>query len=157
VRALTATTFGSQQSLDKVGTGLSLPNTNQHAIQGSNPIYSKEAEAEGRSRGIPDFDTESIGSGGSVLIGVEDDDDFRNYEEIPVRNDNFQFGGLPSSNSNPMFDAGDDDNFNYLETQSQDESPDSDFGRQELPTGNVTRRNPLMNMESFDAWALFRN
>jgi hypothetical protein len=106
------------------------------------------------TKGMPEFDTESIGSGGSVLIGVEDEDDFRNYKQSPA-DDNFQFGpGQPSGNSNPMFGAeGDDgDDFEFLENQSKNgDSSENDFHTQEPPMPNVTRRNPLLHMSSVDA------
>ena len=156
VRALTATTFGSYDAgLNKLGSGLELPNTNQHAVQGSNPIWST-TESDGKPRGIPDFDAESVGSGGSVLIGVEDDDDFRNYKENPGsrgQDSNFHFNN-PSGTSNPMFEGEDndemneeDDGFDFLEGQSNNEN--SDDG--DPPMSNVSRRNPLARMESIDA------
>ena len=47
VRALSAATFGSQQSdLNRAGVSkdeVELPNTNAYAVQGSNPIWTTEA------------------------------------------------------------------------------------------------------------------
>ncbi|KAF5278618.1 hypothetical protein FQA39_LY00660 [Lamprigera yunnana] len=69
---LTSSKFGSQESgLNRAG--LTAPNTNKHAIEGSNPIYSTEKK-------VLDIDRHSISSGDSDLIGIEN-------------NPNFDFGG----------------------------------------------------------------
>ncbi|KAG5882080.1 hypothetical protein JTB14_034864 [Gonioctena quinquepunctata] len=68
---LTSKRFGSQDSgLNRLG--ISAPTTNKHAIEGSNPIFNVE-DAK-KSKG--DFDTHSIRSGDSDLIGVEDSPEF---------------------------------------------------------------------------------
>jgi len=57
VRSLTATTFGSQNSgLNRVGATMELPNTNEFAIEGSNPMWSTNP-AE-RDNKISAFDAE---------------------------------------------------------------------------------------------------
>ncbi|XP_071055461.1 cadherin-87A [Onthophagus taurus] len=64
---LSVTKFASQES------GLNrkvVPNTNRHALEGSNPVFSSEKE-------LPEeADRQSISSGDSDLIGVENNPDF---------------------------------------------------------------------------------
>ncbi|KAF2879824.1 hypothetical protein ILUMI_26351 [Ignelater luminosus] len=65
---LSQTTFGSQESgLNRMG--IAAPNTNKHAVEGSNPVYGEE-------KNITDIDKVSIGSGDSDLIGIEDNPNF---------------------------------------------------------------------------------
>lgn len=55
VRALTATTFGSQMSgLNRTGAALELPNTNEFAIEGSNPFWTTNPT----EKKLPAFDAE---------------------------------------------------------------------------------------------------
>lgn len=55
MRALTANTFGSQQSdLNRLGMANEAPNTNAFAVEGSNPVWTVDADR----RKIPDFDTD---------------------------------------------------------------------------------------------------
>jgi len=73
VKALTSTKFGSQDSgINRIG--VAVPNSNKHAIEGSNPIWNDTAMEN------PQDDNISQSSGDSVLIGVEDNPEFRNYK-----------------------------------------------------------------------------
>ncbi len=61
VRALTATTFGSQTSgLNRTGAVLDLPNTNEFAIQGSNPMWSTPGNDNDNTK-VAAFDAERLG------------------------------------------------------------------------------------------------
>ncbi|XP_059472061.1 cadherin-23-like [Neocloeon triangulifer] len=74
LEALSTTKFGSQESgLNRIA--MNVPNTNKHAIEGSNPVWNEE---------MPSYDNQSQHSGDSELIGIEDKPDFA-YE-----NQNFQ-------------------------------------------------------------------
>ncbi|XP_066993174.2 cadherin-AgCad1 [Anabrus simplex] len=64
---LSTTKFGSQDSgLNRVG--IAVPNTNRHAVEGSNPVWNEDV--------VPDYDNMSQGSGDSDLIGIEDSPEF---------------------------------------------------------------------------------
>lgn len=107
----------------------------------------------------------SIGSGGSVLIGVEDDDDFRHYKGMENANptapgfDDYEDEDLyadPSENNGRR--GGEiEDSESRSDTESEDnyqeEGSESGQGRDEpefdLPPGfgaTSTRRNPLLDM-----------
>ncbi|XP_065341978.1 cadherin-23-like [Cloeon dipterum] len=74
LEALSTTKFGSQESgLNRIS--MNVPNTNKHAIEGSNPVWNED---------VPNYDNQSQHSGDSELIGVEDKPDFA------YNNDNFQ-------------------------------------------------------------------
>ncbi|CAB3365089.1 Hypothetical predicted protein [Cloeon dipterum] len=74
LEALSTTKFGSQESgLNRIS--MNVPNTNKHAIEGSNPVWNED---------VPNYDNQSQNSGDSELIGVEDKPDFA------YNNDNFQ-------------------------------------------------------------------
>jgi len=82
-----------------------------------------------------DFDAESVGSGGSVLIGLENDDDFRNYKGVGENDDfSFAFGRRNQDSFNPIFGQS---NIGGLEGGETTEEPVT------LPP-LVGRRNPLM-------------
>nr|QZZ63295.1 cadherin [Leptinotarsa decemlineata] len=73
ISKLTSKKFGSQESgLNRLG--LSAPTTNKHAIEGSNPIFNNDDMK--KPKDIADFDTQSIRSGDSDLIGVENNPEF---------------------------------------------------------------------------------
>lgn len=77
IKKLTTNKFGSQESgLNRLG--ISAPTTNKHAIEGSNPIFnlnSNDINKEDLGR-YDDFDRNSIRSGDSDLIGIEDNPEF---------------------------------------------------------------------------------
>ncbi|ODN06001.1 Cadherin-23 [Orchesella cincta] len=138
VRALTATAFGSQKSdLNRLGVTMDAPNTNEFAIEGSNPVWTIDTEP----KRFPDFDAESVGSGGSVLIGAEDEEYFK------------------SSSKNPMFQAEDvvanyDSDVELSDRKSYgqyDYEPSHHNQKIDLEDGNApfaarTTRNPLMDL-----------
>ncbi|XP_077288501.1 cadherin-AgCad1-like [Arctopsyche grandis] len=70
--------FGSQDSgLNRIG--VSVPGTNKHAIEGSNPVWNEEIKP-------PQLDTISTGSGDSDLIGIENDPQF-SYDNHGIKNE----------------------------------------------------------------------
>ncbi|XP_042871061.1 cadherin-23-like [Penaeus japonicus] len=75
VKVLSTNTFGSKESdMNRVGTDMEVvPGSNMFKGEGANPMYNM-SEAELRND-----ETSSIGSGDSVLVGVEDNPEFRNY------------------------------------------------------------------------------
>ncbi|CAG9135951.1 unnamed protein product [Plutella xylostella] len=109
LEALSTTKFGSMDSgLNRVGN-ISVPGTNKHAVEGSNPIWNEQIRA-------PDFDAISEDSDNSDLIGIEDLPQFRyNYfppspgqarnaepkneqeDELPSHSNNFKFNATPFS------------------------------------------------------------
>ncbi|XP_063234569.1 cadherin-23-like isoform X2 [Bacillus rossius redtenbacheri] len=69
LEALSETKFGSKDSgLNRIG--MAMPGTNQHAVDGSNPVWRNEEITANN------LDTASIGSGDSDLIGIEDNPQF---------------------------------------------------------------------------------
>lgn len=101
LEALSTTKFGSQDSgLNRIGTAV--PNTNQHAVEGSNPIWNNEEVVQ------RNFDNVSVSSGDSDLIGVEENPEFSTFGNSGIANDGF----IPESaegrrvSVNPMFAAG---------------------------------------------------
>ncbi|XP_021960255.1 cadherin-23 [Folsomia candida] len=169
VRALTATTFGSQTSgLNRSGAVLDLPNTNEFAIQGSNPMWT--TNPGDNEKRIPAFDAESIGSGGSVLIGVEDDQDFKDYKETgnPYEDeDDDLYGDTPHDNQNSRYNPQsygssghedlDNDDIHHDESESDaprnySDNENDDYQDLEMPPpmgfgDTSTRRNPLMDFD----------
>ncbi|XP_048489545.1 cadherin-87A-like [Plutella xylostella] len=107
LEALSTTKFGSMDSgLNRVGN-ISVPGTNKHAVEGSNPIWNEQIRA-------PDFDAISEDSDNSDLIGIEDLPQFRyNYfppspgqarnaepkneqeDELPSHSNHFKFNATP--------------------------------------------------------------
>ncbi|PNF25389.1 hypothetical protein B7P43_G09776 [Cryptotermes secundus] len=82
LEALSTTKFGSQDSgLNRIG--LAVPNTNQHAVEGSNPVWGNEEAT------APDFDVMSQSSGDSDLIGIEENPEFSPYARNGVQNGGF--------------------------------------------------------------------
>jgi len=75
VKALSATTFGSVSSeMNQIGVDSApVPGSNKFSGEGANPMYNLEDFT------IKEDDVSSVGSGDSVLVGVEDTEDFRNY------------------------------------------------------------------------------
>jgi len=101
LEALSTTKFGSQDSgLNRIG--LALPNTNQHALEGSNPIWNNEEIVQ------RNFDNASISSGDSDLIGVEDNPDFSPFGKNGIANDGFTPESMEKRrvSLNPMLAAG---------------------------------------------------
>ncbi|XP_072385044.1 cadherin-AgCad1-like [Diabrotica undecimpunctata] len=73
IKKLTTPQFGSQESgLNRIG--INAPTTNKHAIEGSNPVY-KNDEIK-KPKNMNDFDTHSIRSGDSDLVGIENNPEF---------------------------------------------------------------------------------
>jgi len=70
VKALSINAFGSKES-GLHQAGLAVPGSNMYANQGANPIFSLDEKR------APDAESQT--SGDSVLIGVEDDPEFRGY------------------------------------------------------------------------------
>lgn len=82
LEALSTTKFGSQDSgLNRIG--LAVPNTNQHAVEGSNPIWGNEELVD------RNFDNASLSSGDSDLIGVEENPEFSPYGNSGFANNGF--------------------------------------------------------------------
>nr|CAD7428584.1 unnamed protein product [Timema monikensis] len=82
LESLSTTKFGSQDSgLNRIG--MAMPNTNKHALDGSNPVWKNE--------NLPtrDIDTTSIGSGDSDLIGIENSPEFNHYQDTGMRRESF--------------------------------------------------------------------
>nr|CAD7569467.1 unnamed protein product [Timema californicum] len=82
LESLSTTKFGSQDSgLNRIG--MAMPNTNKHALDGSNPVWKNE--------NLPtrDIDTTSIGSGDSDLIGIENSPEFNHYQDAGMRRESF--------------------------------------------------------------------
>nr|CAD7446388.1 unnamed protein product [Timema bartmani] len=82
LESLSTTKFGSQDSgLNRIG--MAMPNTNKHALDGSNPVW--------KSENLPtrDIDTASIGSGDSDLIGIENSPEFNHYQDAGMRRESF--------------------------------------------------------------------
>lgn len=82
LEALSTTKFGSQESgLNRIG--LAMPNTNQHAVEGSNPVWGNEEAT------AADFDVASQSSGDSDLIGIEENPEFSPYARNGLQNGGF--------------------------------------------------------------------
>nr|CAD7408271.1 unnamed protein product [Timema cristinae] len=82
LESLSTTKFGSQDSgINRIG--MAMPNTNKHALDGSNPVWKNE--------NLPtrDIDTTSIGSGDSDLIGIENSPEFNHYQDTGMRRESF--------------------------------------------------------------------
>ncbi|CAH0558942.1 unnamed protein product [Brassicogethes aeneus] len=70
IKKLTDNKFGSTESnLNRLG--VNAPNTNQHAVEGANPVFKNDKKSEDDI-----YDKKSITSGDSDLIGIEDNADF---------------------------------------------------------------------------------
>lgn len=106
VKVLSTNTFGSKASdLDKTGLGLQMdviPNSNMFKGEGANPMFNTSFKEYDRQ------DSGSMSSGDSVLVGVEDNPEFRDYTGgdrpslINTKDDTFgKTGGMVSSN--PLF------------------------------------------------------
>ncbi|CAG7723617.1 unnamed protein product, partial [Allacma fusca] len=88
VRALSAGA-APQIGMKEKGMEETLPGTNAFALKGSNPMWAEEGD---NAHKISKFgDNESITSGGSILVGVELEDDFKGHEdrENPAFEDEF--------------------------------------------------------------------
>lgn len=136
VRALTANTFGSQDSaINKFGLNTAaLPTTNQFALQGSNPVWTTEDVKQ------PDLDAQSIGSGGSVLIGAEDEEYFAgNNNNNEEKNGNYNYSENETDSSSS---SGAD--YQYLQEERPSNATTDDFNP--FASSEVTRRNPLANL-----------
>ncbi|KAJ9575580.1 hypothetical protein L9F63_007514, partial [Diploptera punctata] len=95
LEALSTTKFGSQDSgLNRIG--IAVPNTNRHAVEGSNPVWGNEEVNQG-------FDTRSISSGDSDLIGVEENPEFRSGNTTPDVDAPRRPTGHPILDANPEF------------------------------------------------------
>ncbi|XP_021930459.1 protocadherin Fat 4-like isoform X2 [Zootermopsis nevadensis] len=82
LEALSTTKFGSQDSgLNRIG--MAVPNTNQHAVEGSNPVWGNDNVSS------HNFDALSQSSGDSDLIGIEENPEFSPYARNGVSNDGF--------------------------------------------------------------------
>ncbi|XP_076053066.1 cadherin-AgCad1-like [Oratosquilla oratoria] len=79
VKALTTNTFGSSESVRKLQEPDPVPGSNLYSGEMVNPVWSMDAPTESQSR-RKDRDTASIGSGDSVLVGVEDNPEFRDFK-----------------------------------------------------------------------------
>ncbi|XP_049789609.1 cadherin-23-like [Schistocerca nitens] len=115
LEALQELKFGSQNSgLNRVG--VAVPNTNKHAVEGSNPMWRTEA--------VIDYDNVSQSSGDSDMIGIEDNPEFQ-----PSKNKSqFLDGPQPRKLTgilNKEFTFHPDDSDDKLKTESQYLSPDS--------------------------------
>jgi hypothetical protein len=101
LEALSTTKFGSQDSgLNRIG--MAVPNTNQHTVEGSNPIWNNEEIVQ------RNFDNVSVSSGDSDLIGVEENPEFSPFAKSGVANDGFtpEFAEGRHVSVNPMFPTG---------------------------------------------------
>jgi len=133
LEALSTTKFGSQDSgLNRIG--VAVPNTNQHAVEGSNPIWGNEQFAD------RNFDTASVSSGDSDLIGVEDNPEFSPNGRSGLANEGF----TPESTAgrrvslNPMFAAG----LTQLPTAALQEK--STVGRSVNPLADMQNNDPYL-------------
>ncbi|KAI2473957.1 cadherin-23 [Diabrotica virgifera virgifera] len=73
IKKLTTPQFGSQESgLNRMG--INAPTTNKHAIEGTNPVYNNNEIK--KPKNMNDFDTHSIRSGDSDLVGIENNPEF---------------------------------------------------------------------------------
>ncbi|XP_037791100.1 cadherin-87A-like [Penaeus monodon] len=75
VKVLSTNTFGSKESdLNRAGMDMEVvPGSNMFKGEGANPMYNMSEDE------LRNDDTSSIGSGDSVLVGVEDNPEFKNY------------------------------------------------------------------------------
>ncbi|XP_047489336.1 cadherin-23-like [Penaeus chinensis] len=75
VKVLSTNTFGSKESdLNRAGMEMEVvPGSNMFKGEGANPMYNMSEDE------LRNDDTSSIGSGDSVLVGVEDNPEFKNY------------------------------------------------------------------------------
>ncbi|XP_069668752.1 cadherin-AgCad1-like [Periplaneta americana] len=101
LEALSTTKFGSQDSgLNRAG--MAVPNTNRHAVEGSNPVWGNEDVAN------RDYDNVSESSGDSDLIGIEENPEFSQNTKSGIPNGSY----LPDleegrrASINPMVVAG---------------------------------------------------
>ncbi|XP_046401464.1 protocadherin Fat 3-like [Ischnura elegans] len=92
LEALSATKFGSMDS--GLNRDMNVPNTNQHALEGSNPVWNEQIDHD---------DNSSQGSGDSDLVGIEDSPEFKqqadertsNGNDEYIGNENFSFAAKP--------------------------------------------------------------
>ncbi|XP_060523667.1 protocadherin Fat 4-like [Cylas formicarius] len=79
LKKLTEPKFGSDESdLNRKGiNGVNAPNTNIHAVEGSNPVFNNEII---KNKDF-EYDKKSIHSGDSDLIGIEDSPEFDFFEK----------------------------------------------------------------------------
>ncbi|XP_042229905.1 cadherin-23-like isoform X2 [Homarus americanus] len=86
VKVLSTNTFGSKSSeLNRVGLEMTaIPGSNRFSGEGANPMYNM-SEVD-----LKNDDSSSIGSGDSVLVGVEDNPEFKQ-------------NGIPNGYGNPTF------------------------------------------------------
>lgn len=132
LEALSTTKFGSHDSgLNRIG--MAVPNTNQHAVEGSNPIWGNEQFAD------RNFDNVSLSSGDSDLIGVEENPEFSPNGRSGLANEGFTPESMAGRrvSLNPMFAAG----LTQLSTAALQEK--STVGRSV---------NPLADMQNNDAY-----
>lgn len=75
VKVMSTNTFGSKESdLNRAGMEMEVvPGSNMFKGEGANPMYNMSEDE------LRNDETSSIGSGDSVLVGVEDNPEFKNY------------------------------------------------------------------------------
>ncbi|XP_068203196.1 cadherin EGF LAG seven-pass G-type receptor 2-like isoform X2 [Palaemon carinicauda] len=116
LKVATTTTFGSVASdLNRMDVASGVPGSNKFAGEGANPMYNLSESY------LRNDDSSSVGSGDSVLVGVEDNPEFREYSADTKR--------APKGQSNPAFSRSIDD----VAAPS--------------PFSGGTRTNPLMDMD----------
>ncbi|XP_069165786.1 cadherin-AgCad1 [Procambarus clarkii] len=133
VKVLSTNTFGSQSSeLNRVGTELAaIPGSNKFTGEGANPMYNM-ADSDLRN------DSSSIGSGDSVLVGIEDNPEFKNKQHMDVYSgfENGAFGRSIDQVSAPSALSGGSRTNPLLQLQESGEDhdladgvPDYNFGK----------------------------
>ncbi|CAG0884637.1 unnamed protein product [Cyprideis torosa] len=129
LRAMTTTAFGSQDSdLNRIDA--MAPNTNIHIHDGSNPIYAVDDTKV--------LDNASVGSADSILIGVEDEGDFRDYKPPVSPTKKKRKAPAPSAPSGV--------NGHVRSHAGQDNEATDDFSFADFPTRqpqNFRSQNPL--------------
>lgn len=96
LKVATTTTFGSVASdLNRMDMGGGVPGSNKFAGEGANPMYNLSDSY------LRNDDASSVGSGDSVLVGVEDNPDFKGYSA--------ETNKATKGQSNPAFNRSIDD------------------------------------------------
>jgi len=115
VAVLSQTKFGSQESgINRMG--VSFPNTNAHAVEGSNPVWNAHTTYLSQDQ-FNQFDNISQSSGDSILIGVEDKEEFRGYQ--PQTRNTHRKPKAPAPPVVPMEEQEEQDRISQYSTASE--------------------------------------
>ncbi|KAF9406502.1 hypothetical protein HW555_013145 [Spodoptera exigua] len=115
IEALSTTNQDQTMDSDLNHAAVAAPNTNKHAVEGSNPIWNENIKA-------PDFDSISEMSNDSDLIGIEDLPQFRD-DYFPPTNE------AANPNFSPRHIANQENNFGSNSTPFSPEFANSQFRR----------------------------